>query len=281
VPAATTTLAPGPAATELRLVDDEGATLVLRGPARRIVSIAPHLTELLFAAGAGDRVVAVSAWSDYPEAARRLPQVGDAVLLDLERIVALRPDVVVVWSNGSSPQQLQRLRAAGLPVYSSAARGLGHVATTLRAFGRLAGTTAAAEARAVAYEETLEQLRRTYAARAPLRVFYQIWSAPLMTINGAHPISEALALCGAQNVFSSLSQAVPQVEAEAVIAARPDAIVTGRLDPSQPDGLDRWRGLAAMRRTPMFTVNPDRLHRATDRMAEGARELCTRLDALR
>ena len=138
------------ARAEIRAVDDEGATLVLRAPAQRIVSIAPHLTELLFAAGAGPRVVAVSAYSDFPEAARRLPQVGDAVLLDLERIVALKPDLVLVWANGSSPQQLQRLRAAGLPVFSSAARGLPHIAATLRMLGRLAGTEAVAETRAQA-----------------------------------------------------------------------------------------------------------------------------------
>lgn len=266
---------------EIRVVDDEGATLVLPAPARRIVSIAPHLTELLFAAGAGSRVVAASAWSDYPEAAKRLPRIGDAVMLDLERIVALKPDLVVVWANGSSPQQLQRLRAAGLPVFSSAGRDLAHIAATLRVLGRLAGTEAAAEARAADFERRLSALRATYAGRKPLKVVYQIWSEPLMTVNGAHPISEALALCGARNVFAALPQLVPQVSAEAVIAAHPDAIVTGRLDPSQPDGLDRWRALQSMRGTALVTVDPDTLHRATDRMAAGTEELCRKLDALR
>lgn len=270
-----------PVRAELRLQDDEGATLVLKAPARRIVSIAPHLTELLFAAGAGDRVVAVSAHSDYPEAAKRLPQVGDAVLLDLERIVALKPDLVVVWANGSSPQQLQRLRAAGLPVFSSAARDLAHIATTLRTLGRLAGTEAAAEARAAAFERELATLRATYAGRPPVTVFYQIWHQPLMTVNGEHPISEALAICGARNPFAGLPQLVPQVTAEAVVAARPQAIVTGRLDPSRPDQLDLWRGLKSMAGTALLTVNPDRMHRATDRMAEGARELCERIDGVR
>lgn len=269
------------AQAEIRIADDEGVTLVLPAPAQRIVSIAPHLTELLFAAGAGSRVVAVSDWSDYPEAAQRLPRIGDAVRLDLERIVALRPDLVVVWANGSAPQQLARLRAAGLPVFSSAGRDLAHIATTLRAFGRLAGTEAAAEARAAVFEGELTALRTTYAQRPPLRVVYQIWAEPLMTVNGAHPISEALALCGARNVFADLPQLVPQVSAEAVLAARPDAIVTGRLDAGKPDGLDRWRGLRSLQGTALLTVNPDTLHRATDRMAAGARELCLSLDAVR
>jgi iron complex transport system substrate-binding protein len=271
----------GAARAELRVADDEGTPLVLRAPAQRIVSIAPHLTELLFAAGAGHKVVAVSAYSDYPEAAKRLPQIGDAVLLDLERIVALKPDLVVVWGNGSSPQQLQRLRAAGLPVYSGAGRDLAHIAATLRMLGRLAGTEAVAEARAAAFERTLAELRATYARRAPLTVFYQIWHQPLMTVNGAHPISEALAICGARNLFAALPQLVPQISAEAVVAARPQAIVTGALGPAQPDQLDGWRALKALAGTALLTVNPDRMHRATDRMADGVRELCVKLDALR
>lgn len=266
---------------EIRVVDDEGATLVLPAPAQRIVSIAPHLTELLFAAGAGSRVVAVSDWSDYPAAAQGLPRIGDAVRLDLERIVALKPDLVVVWANGSAPQQLARLRAAGLPVYRSAVRDLTHIAATLRALGQLAGTGPAAEARAAAFEHELAALRSQYSARAPLRVVYQIWAEPLMTVSGAHPISEALALCGARNIFGHLPQLVPQVAAEAVLAARPDAIVTGRLEASKPDGLDRWRRLRSLQGTALLTVNPDTLHRATDRMAQGVRELCVSLDAVR
>lgn len=269
------------AQAEVRIVDDAGDTLVLPAPARRIVSIAPHLTELLFAAGAGERVVAVSDWSDHPEAAQRLPRIGDAVRLDLERIVALKPDLVVVWANGSAPQQVARLRAAGLPVFASAGRNLAHIAATLRAFGRLAGTEAAAEARAAAFEAELARLRTIYAGRRPLRVAYQIWAEPLMTVNGEHPISEALAICGARNLFAHLPQLVPQIGAEAVVAARPDAIVTGRLPAGRPDGLDRWRGLRTLQGTALLTVNPDTLHRATDRMAAGVRELCEVLDRVR
>ncbi len=273
--------AAAPVQAEIRVTDDEGAILVLPAPAQRIVSIAPHLTELLFAAGAGAQVIAVSEWSDYPEAARKLPRVGDSVLLDLERVVALKPDLVLVWANGSSPQQRQRLRAAGLPVYSSAGHDLAHIATTLRTLGRLAGTEGVAEARAAAFEQALAGLRATYAHRRELTVVYQIWASPLMTVNGAHPISEALALCGARNPFAALAQLVPQISAEAVIAAHPDAIVTGRLDPTLPDGLERWRTLASLRHTALLTVNPDTLHRATDRMAAGVQELCLKLDAVR
>src|SRR5512147_464430 len=131
--------------------DDASTTITLPRPAQRIVSLAPHLTELLFAAGAGDRVVGVGAFADYPEAARRLPQVGDSAMLDLERIVALKPDLLVVWRDGNSPQQLQRLATLGIPVYASEMGALADIAQTLRRLGRLAGTDGVAEARAAAF----------------------------------------------------------------------------------------------------------------------------------
>lgn len=273
-----------PVRAAVSLVDDEGRTLTLAAPAQRIVSLAPHLTELLFAAGAGPRLVGVSDWSDYPEAAKALPRIGDSALLDLERIVALKPDLVVVWRNGSSAQQLQRLAAAGLPVYASASRSLAHIAGTLRRFGRLAGSPAQAEARAAAFEQRLAALRTAYAGRRPLRVFYQIWHQPLMTVNGGHILSEALQVCGARNVFADLAAAVPTVDAEAVLLADPDAIVTGRTEPAGTDPLDAWRRLKTLRAArdgALITVDPDTLHRATDRMVEGIGQLCARLDALR
>lgn len=271
-------------AAEVGGVDDAGQRLTLAEPARRIVSLTPHLTELLFAAGAGDRVVGVSAWSDYPEAARRLPRIGDSSLLDLERIVALKPDLVVAWGNGSSAQQLARLTAAGLPVWVSESRSLAHIAVTLRAFGRLAGTSAVAEARAAAFESRLADLRARYGGRRTLAVFYQIWHQPLLTIGGGHPISEALRVCGARNVFGALTAITPSVDPEAVLLADPDAIVTGSVDPTGPDQLDRWRALKSLRvarEGRLIVVDPDTLHRPTDRMADGIEALCVKLDRLR
>lgn len=266
----------------VRVVDDDGRVFERATPAARIVSLAPHLTELLFAAGAGDRVVGVSAWSDFPPAAQRLPQVGDSALLDLERIVALRPDVVVVWRGGASAQQLQRLAAARLPVYASDTRSLAHIAHTLRQFGRLAGTEAAAAARAEAFERQVQALRARHAHQRVLRVFYEIWPQPLMTVNGTHPISEALGVCGAVNVFAAQPLPTPTVDVEAVIAARPDAIVTSRLRPGSgtADPRRRWQALRSVTAA-QVQVDPDKLHRPTDRMADGIAELCAALDRLR
>lgn len=269
---------------EVSVLDDAGQRITLAGPAARIVSLTPHLTELLFAAGAGAAVVGVSEWSDYPPAAKAVARIGDSALLDLERIVALQPQLVVVWGNGSSAQQLQRLKAASLPVYVSESRTLAHIAHTLRQLGRLAGTEAVAQARADEFERRLAALRARYSKRKALRVFYQIWHQPLLTINGAHAISEALAVCGARNPFAHLKPLTPTVSAEAVMQADPDAIVTGSVDPNGPDHLDRWRQLKTLRAAQggrLIVVDPDTLHRSTDRIVDGIDELCRRLDALR
>lgn len=273
-----------PAAIAVSVKDDSGATITLPRPAQRIVSLAPHLTELLFAAGAGDRVVGVGAFADYPEAAKQLPKVGDSAMLDLERIVALRPDLLVVWRDGNSPQQLQRLASLGIPVYASEMGTLENIAQTLRRLGRLAGTEAAAEARAVAFEQRLQTLRERYAARAPLRIFYQVWQRPLLTFNDRHLVMQGLALCGVRNVFGTLAPLTPSVSEEAVVAADPDAIVTGRSGGEAPDGLDGWRRLGqmkAVRRGALIVIDPDTLHRSSDRIVEGLDGLCAKLDAVR
>ncbi len=273
-----------PAFAIVSVRDDGGTTITLPRPAQRIVSLAPHLTELLFAAGAGERVVGVGAFADYPDAAKKLPQVGDSALLDLERIVALQPDLLVVWRDGNSPQQLSRLATLGIPLYASELGTLADIGVTLRRLGQLAGTEAAANARAEAYEQRLRALRERYAGRAPLRLFYQVWPRPLLTFNDRHLVSQGLALCGAKNVFGALAPLVPTVSEEAVVAADPDVIVTGRAGRDAPDGLDGWRRLTrlkAVRQGALIVIDPDTLHRSSDRIVDGLDQLCARLDAVR
>jgi iron complex transport system substrate-binding protein len=277
--------APGASsAVPLRLGDDEGHTLLLPRGARRIVSVAPHLTELLFAAGLGERVVGVDAWSDYPAAARGLPRIGDSAQLDLERIVALQPDLVLVWAGGTSARQLQRLQALNLPLYYGRLQRLEDVAATLRRLGALADSPAVAEAAARRYEEGLQALRGRYAGRRGLRVFYQIWKRPLLTVSGRHFISQSLALCGARNVFADLGPLTPTVSEEAVVQADPDVIAASRQDSGGADPLSPWRALKslrAVRQDALLLLDADTLHRPTDRLLQGATELCERLDAVR
>lgn len=272
----------GAATVDLR--DDSGATLRLAQPARRIVSLAPHVTELLFAAGAGDRLVGAVQFSNFPEAARAVPQVGSFSALDLEAIAALRPDVVVAWQSGNRSDQLERLRALGIPVYLTEPRRLEDVAASLRALGRLAGSEAAAEAAARAFDARREGLARRYARRPPVRTFYQIWDRPLMTINGEHLISDALRLCGGDNVFAHLPHLAPTIGVEGVLAADPEAVVASGMGEARPDWLDAWRHwprLTAAARGNLFFIPPDLIQRHTPRILDGAEQLCRQLDEAR
>jgi len=272
-------------AAPVRANDDDGRPIALAQPARRIVSLAPHTTELLYAIGAGDRILATVNYADYPDAAKKLPRVGDAHLLDLERIAALKPDLIVVWMHGSAAQQIERLRALGLPVFHSEAHRLEDVADGMRRLGMLTGTSATAQAAASDYERDLAALRRTYSGRAPVRVFYQVWHEPLLSFNDRHLVSDAIRLCGGINVFGSLPALVPTVSVEAVLTAKPDLVAaTERMGTQSEDGLDRWRSLKHFEpgaKGRFVIVHPDLMSRQTPRILEGTKLLCEGFDHVR
>lgn len=266
------------AGAEVRALDDAGSEVVLAAPARRIVSLAPHATELLFAAGAGGRVVGVVGGSDHPAQARRLPVVGDAHALDLERILALRPDLVVAWP-WTVPGQAAKLRAQGVAVFTSDPRTIDGIATSLERLGMLAGSAEVGAAAARSFRERLAQAAAGRRA-TPLRVFYEIWPQPLFTIGGGHLITQAIASCGGENVFAALEVPAPQVSEEAVIAARPQAIIAGTDDARRPDWLDAWRrwpGIPAVRDDRLRVVDANLLHRPGPRFADGVAQLCAAL----
>jgi len=263
--------------------DATGATVTLAAPAHRIVSLAPHATELLFAAGAGDRIVGVLAPADWPPEAQRLVQVGTASGLDLERIVALKPDLVIVWPY-LAPAQIERLRAIGTPIFVSDPRTPEAIAVELERLGKLAGTMAQAEDAAAAFRARLAALERRAVVTPRLTVFYEIWNRPLYTIGGEHLINAAIRLCGGQNVFAQLSSPAPQVGVEDVLAARPEAIVAGTDDAVRPDWLDawkRWRELPAVAHDNLFVVDANLLHRAGPRFIAGTEALCAALERAR
>jgi iron complex transport system substrate-binding protein len=277
-------LLPGPSAAGLRVTDDSGRPVVLAAPARRIISLAPHVTELLFAAGAGDAVVGVSEYSDYPEAARRLPRIGGGGGLDLERILALQPDLVVAWQSGNPAFQVQRLRELGLAVFVSEPQDLAAIAHTIARLARLAGTWTAARPVIEAYNRHLRGLHATFADRTPVRVYFQVWDRPLMTVNGAHLVSDVLRLCGGRNVFAGLPELAPQVDIEAVLQRDPQVIFVA----AGPDEAGRqltpwrhWRQLAAVRQGHLYEIRRERLVRHTPRILDGAERLCRLLDRAR
>ncbi|TFW10077.1 cobalamin-binding protein [Oxalobacteraceae bacterium OM1] len=264
------------------VVDDTGRTVTLAQPARHIVSLAPHATELLFAAGAGKHVVGVVEFSDFPAEARRIPSVGSGVALDLERILALKPDLVVGWNSGNAAGQLEKLASLGINVFKTEPHDYATIASSLERLGRLAGTDAEADRAAQAFRSRLQQLRQNYSQRPTVTVFYQIWRSPLMTLNGEHMVSAALRLCGGRNVFADLPQTAPTVTTEAVLKADPDAIVAS--SGAKDDAFAEWRRFSKMKavvRGNLLTVDGGLLNRSGPRVLEGTEQLCRELDVAR
>ena len=255
----------------------------LAAPAQRIVTLAPHLAENVYSAGAGNRLVGVTRYSDYPAAARAIPRIGDFNAFSLEQVAALSPDLVMVWGSGNGAGALANLEKLGLTVYVDELRALRDIPASIRNIGRLAGTLATADT--VAAEFTLA----TQALRAPagtdrLSVFYQIWNKPLQTVGGDHLISEVIALCGGRNIFADNALLAPQVSLEAVLARDPQVIIASGMDGRAPPWLAEWQRfpqLTAVRAGTVSFVHPDTLQRPTLRLIQGSRELCALIDEAR
>ena len=271
------------AAYAVTVVDDAGNEVTLARPAQRIVSLAPHATEMLFAAGAGSAVVGAVAHSDWPRPARALPRVGDAAALDLERIASLRPDLVVAWPY-TAPAQIASLLAQNVAVFVSDPKTIAGIADDVEKLGMLAGTRGIATASADALRDRLARLAEAHRGSARVRVFYEVWNEPLYTIGGRHLISQAIAVCGGDNVFAALAIPAPSVTVEAVIAAAPDVIVGGDDAGKRPAWLDdwnRWPTIPAVRDGNLYGAAGDLLHRPGPRFIDGVVALCADLASAR
>ena len=274
----------GTASADLVFKDDTGQEVRLKAPAKRIVALAPHIAESLYAAGAGDRLVGTVDYSDYPPEAKKLPRIGGYSRVDLEAVAALKPDLVLAWESGNNMPQVDKLKGLGLTVYVAQPNKMENVADQLVRLGRLAGTEAVANATAERFRKRLESLRAANAGKPKVRVFYQIWKTPLMTVGGPQIISDAISLCGGINVFGHLGKMAPTVSVEAVLEADPEAIVATGMGDAKPEWLhdwDKWTRMTAVKRDNLFHINPDIMQRHTPRILDGAEKLCAHLDVAR
>lgn len=275
-------LACGAADALVAVVDDTGARVELAQPAQRIVSLAPHLTEQLYAIGAGDRIVGTTEFADHPPPALKIPRVARAHSVDLERVAALKPDLIVLWGSGYPPAVADAIRRLGAPVFISEPAKLADIASSMTRLGALTGM--AGERAAAGFTGKVDTLRRAYGKRPQVRVFYQVWSAPLMTLSGRHVLSEAIGVCGGRNIFADLVPIAPQVATEAVLAADPEIIVTAEADARASGALDAWKqfgGLAAVRYDGLVTLDANRINRHGPRLADEIAELCKAIDRVR
>lgn len=267
------------------VADDRGRSIRLDYVTKRIISLSPNITELIFAAGAGSKLVGVSRYSDYPEAAKFIPDVGDSSSLDLERIVALKPDLVIAWRSGNTASDIEKLEKLGLTVFVTEATRLEDVSRLLRVIGKLAGTSAQAEPGARAYETELRQIKRSFGSRQQIRVFQLIWHQPLMTVNGDHIISDIISICGGANVFASAASLTPVISTENLLEADPQAIISSvsleSVEMEVRELLRRLSHLSAVRGNHLFFVHADLIHRQTPRMLQAAKTVCTQLEEVR
>jgi iron complex transport system substrate-binding protein len=275
-------LAAAQAQATITVKDDDGNTVTLSRPAHRVISLAPHVTELLFAAGGGSHVVGVVAYSDFPEEAKKIPQIGSNREVDLERIMALKPDLIVVWRHGSSERQIEMVRKLGIPLFHSEPQKLDDIPESVARLGQLMGTEKAANPAADALRQQLGSLRGRYASRPLVRAFYQVWDKPLYTLSGKHIVSDALRLCGGENIFAKLPVTAPIVSVEGVLQENPEAIFATA--EKNYGGVSMWKPygtLLAVRNDNLFTIDGNLLNRSGPRMIAGAAMLCEKLELAR
>ena len=268
----------------IKVQDDAGDTVTLTRPAQRVVSLAPHVTELLFAAGGSSRIVGTVNYSDYPPAAREIPRVGDNRQVDIERLLSLKPDLLVVWRHNASSRQMEQLRKLGIPLYYSDPHKLGDIPESLLRLGQLMGTEQEARQKAAEYQRRISELAARYRDRPLVRVFYQVWDRPLYTLNDKHIVSDAIRICGGANVFARLTTAAPSITPEAVMQENPEAIVSGDRRDQSVSGIEMWKqytNLQAVRRGNLFAISGDLMNRSGPRIIDGAAELCERLEEAR
>lgn len=269
---------------EITVKDDARRAITLSQPAQRIVSLAPHVTELLFAAGAEHHIIAVSDYSDYPEAAKKIPSIGSIFALDLERLMALKPDLVVIWGTGNARILTDKLRNNHITVFESEPRDFETVATSIERLAILAGTENAGRASAQKFRQRLANLRKTYqqsASGKTVSVFYQMVRKPLMTLNDNHMVSDAIRLCGGRNAFGQLKELSATITTEAVLAANPEVMFT---TDESVDALADWKQfpiLTAVKKNNFYAINGDWLNRAGPRILDGTEALCKHLAAAR
>lgn len=272
------------ASAELFFTDDLGKKITLPRPAKRIVSLAPHITENLFAAGAGQYIVGVVAYSDYPPAANKIKQIGSYKKIDIEAVVALKPDIIIAWGSGNDELQIEQFRKLGIPIYVEDPRKIQDIADSIEDYGRMVNNMREAIEVAQEFRLRYRDIRRKYSARTKLRGFYQVWNKPLITINDQHLITDVMRICSIENMYGELTQLAPRITVESVLEKDPQMIIASGMGEAKPEWLDDWKKwdkLQAVQYNNLFFIPPAMIQRHAPRILDAAERLCEQAEEAR
>jgi iron complex transport system substrate-binding protein len=273
-------LSPMVAIAAIQVTDDSDTKLTLAAAATRIVSLAPGATEMLFAAGAGDHVIATVEYSNVPAAAKRIPRIGDVVSVDIERLVAAHPDVVVIWPGGGNAAEMEKVAKLGIPLYRQEVNRLADLPDSIRRLGRLAGTSPAAERSALDLAARLAKLAQGHSAQEARTALLQVWNRPLYTVGSHQLMTDALRLCGVRNIFGDLNEPGPVIDVEAVLARNPDIIIAAAPHGEAARWLADWKrfpSLKAVRSGGLIPFEDERFSRLGPSVVEATEALCSLL----
>lgn len=269
---------------QINVLDDAKNQVQLASPAKRVITLAPHLTEIIYAIKGESSLVATVNYSDYPEQAKSIPVVGSYNNIDLEAIIRYKPDLVVAWQSGSNPSQIKKIKSLGIAVFLSEPRVIGDVAKTAINMGILMGLEPEAKQFSGAFQNKYAELKQQYQNKQNVTMFYQLWGQPIMTVNGEHLISDAIRTCGASNIFANVAVLAPKINIEAVLKNNPDMIVSGGMSNTVPEWLNdwkRWPNLTAVKNHHLFSIDADLLHRHGPRILQGTEQLCKQVEQVR
>lgn len=267
-----------PVSAEVKLLNADGSTTTLIKPAASVVTLSPNLAEMVFAAGAGDKLKAVVEWSDYPQAAKTLPRIGNAFRLDMEQLLKLKPDLVIAWDSGNPADVLDKIESLGIPVWRTGVSTPEQIADLLESIGQALATAETANIAADEYRQQLHSLQQQYRNSPPFRYFIQLYATPLYTVNGEHLISRSLGVCHGENIFAELAVLAPAVSRESVLSANPEIIFYTQSDNPeslQNNPISSWTPWLGNSDGPQFVpLNPDWITRPGPRLLAGIRQAC-------
>lgn len=272
------------AVAELAITDDVGSKVILVKPAQRVITLSPHLTELVFAIDQGDKLVGVMSFSNYPEAAKKIPRIGSHNTISYESIAKIQPDLILAWGSGNGSEVINKLKSLGFSVYVSEPNKLEGVAATIRKLGILLDAKDKGENEANKFINRLSQLKENYSNRQKISVFYQMSDNPIMTLSGRHLISDVIELCGGFNVFSKAIPIALKVSLESLVRSDPQVVIAGTKKENEEKWLSEWANrisMKAVKNKQVYFIDPDLLIRHGPRIIEGTEKICNYLERSR